>query len=1141
MAKIPRKIKIELILFHWGLKAVNNDHFSLMKGIMTIILKLNPKNYRAMGLIGDYYRRKQAYRQANKYYKDSFKIDPKSPPEFYNAFKINREFALNQKGIFIPNLDEETVRQYALEEKEHKIMDFTKINEEISIPKVDDVNYSQPPKLSPNSSFQKLRRLFFTPKFWVKFKQKQTRTVDLLQRKYNEFYKTKIEPWDDYPSYLQKKQAINLQDQLEKWQKSIPNHKIWFRKPVKVLQSSIKQSKERIKSYNERYLKRGAEKYFNFFSGVESDAKIELNKEQIRAILINERFNLLVAGPGSGKTRVITERAAFFHLKKGIPQEKILLLAFNTSAAAEIRTRLLNSYGMGDVDVRTFHSLGMRLISTCRKDQGEELRVESNSKRKIGQLIKGYLESSPQYRLDYMSFFNHYLIKVNFAEYHATNQSLLEHKQTLKYHALDGTLVKSIGEREIANFFIQYNIAYEYEPLVSWCDPDRDPSHATNPRQYHPDFYLPDYDVYLEHWAIAEDGVTPVWFQDDPHHYHSMRVWKREQFQKHGKILWETDYQDWLQGRLKPKLKIFCQQHAIELISASMDSLLENIGKSTDDRGLLADQIASYIDAAKNCGYSANEFQTKVFDSILALNAFDASFFSLVVPIFLQYDQELTSRHQIDFNDMINLAINDLELENLSQSSLLQPFRYDLVFVDEFQDISPQRFRLLTSICNINPRSRIFCVGDDWQAIYGFAGATNSYLTHHSDHFDPLELNFLQQNYRNTPSILEFGERIIQQTGDFIKKEFKPFNSDLSNSIQITRIQANNEEDFNHFQIEEAMALLIDLVENLHIPAEEIMVLSRFNFGYSRLKKALEQTTALPIQLVKKGVVVKKGIRFYSTHKSKGLEADVVIILNLNQGQFGFPSEIDSGINYQFINESISSRADEEARLFFVALTRARKRVQLFCWENNESSFIPPKVSRLQIYQTYLQQNYWMAQIRDETERALLLNAQGLFQECMDVWVPKSFILSTYSSDQKNFQKFQIQRSFIDTKIRVMEKTNSSSILGFNHPGIKKHTIIQSQEQNSRSKTSKKKPSVRKTSSFNPPLISSCIEHGYLQGFIMTSTPKAYLMRVPESIGKFQSIWIPKSVILHPVSSNRKKYQHVAIKKWWLRKRLNDR
>jgi len=155
-----------------------------------------------------------------------------------------------------------------------------------------------------------------------KFFPMQMKQLSALQEEYFQFHKGNIIPWKQYPSYLLIEDALRLQSRLKEFKKAARKYRFWFSDIVKPLRTWFQQDTAQIQDYNKNYLAYELKKNQQFFNGDESKAKIGLNGEQITAILVNERNNLLVAGPGSGKTRVITERAAFFHLKKGIDQKK---------------------------------------------------------------------------------------------------------------------------------------------------------------------------------------------------------------------------------------------------------------------------------------------------------------------------------------------------------------------------------------------------------------------------------------------------------------------------------------------------------------------------------------------------------------------------------------------------------------------------------------------------------------------------------------------------------------------------------------------------------------------------------------------------------------------------------------------------
>ena len=268
---------------------------------------------------------------------------------------------------------------------------------------------------------------------------------------------------------------------------------------------------------------------------------------------------------------------------------------------------------------------------------------------------------------------------------------------------------------------------------------------------------------------------------------------------------------------------------------------------------------------------------------------------SLVLKVYLVYDEELKSVNKIDFNDMINLAIEKVER--------LKYFKYSYIIIDEYQDTSYSKYLLIKKLIDKFNVS-LMSVGDDYQSIYSFTGCNLSLFTKFKKYFKKSKIIKLKYTYRNPSDIVEISKRFVLKNRNQIHKRLKS-NKYVSDSINVVYIK-DLESDFNK---------IIEHIDN-------ILVIGRNN-------KDLE---------ILKDKEYNKNIKFLTVHSSKGLESDYVIILNVIDDYLGFPNKIKNDsilsliFNYNYL--------EEERRLFYVALTRAKRRVFIFTIRGRESIFI---------------------------------------------------------------------------------------------------------------------------------------------------------------------------------------------------------
>lgn len=309
----------------------------------------------------------------------------------------------------------------------------------------------------------------------------------------------------------------------------------------------------------------------------------------------------------------------------------------------------------------------------------------------------------------------------------------------------------------------------------------------------------------------------------------------------------------------------------------------------------------------------------------LKLNHNDKVLLSLLEPIYLRYNEYLKINNLIDFNDMINLSTNCIK-ENL----FIHNYKY--VIVDEYQDISHGRFNLLMSLRN-QKFYKLFCVGDDWQSIYRFSGSDISLITNYEKYVGSSYITRIENTYRFSSFIADISSKFIMKNPNQIKKKV---NSKLNYKKAIKIIEKNNYKECLNELEKELLKLenysTIYLLGRYKSDLEILKNNKNFYQEYNYKDKCLDIVYSKRIDL---------NIKFLTIHSSKGLQSDYVIILNNKNSGMSFPSKItDLSLINILLDNSDDFPYSEERRLFYVALTRCKKKVFLLVNSNNKSVFI---------------------------------------------------------------------------------------------------------------------------------------------------------------------------------------------------------
>ena len=284
----------------------------------------------------------------------------------------------------------------------------------------------------------------------------------------------------------------------------------------------------------------------------------------------------------------------------------------------------------------------------------------------------------------------------------------------------------------------------------------------------------------------------------------------------------------------------------------------------------------------------------------------------IIYSLYTIYMNELSSSNLIDFDFMIKKAS---ELINSNKVKL----PYKLIIIDEFQDTSKSRFNLIQSIVNKN-KSKLCVVGDDYQSIYQFQGCDINLFLNFKKYFNNVNVYCLNETYRNSLELINIAGSFINKNDKQIKKNLIS-KKHLNNPIKIIK----------YFNEKSVLKHVLD-----EIPLnKEILILSRNNFD---IKKYVNNYELINSELKIKGD--NHIIKYMTIHSSKGLESDVVIVLNMCDDIYGLPSKIKGNEVLDLLKDNNDYLYAEERRLFYVALTRTKSYVYLLCPYFLESIFV---------------------------------------------------------------------------------------------------------------------------------------------------------------------------------------------------------
>lgn len=726
-----------------------------------------------------------------------------------------------------------------------------------------------------------------------------------------------------YISHAQKEEIIsNTNDIMQKYgTEEISYYKIADNASIK----------EIIKNHNDLYL----DKAINL-PLLDNINGYSLDKEQRKAILTNEDSVLVVAGAGSGKTLTICGKVEYLIKEKNIDPNDILVLSYSKKSANDLQSKI--STINEEIRVGTFHKIGLDIL---KETQNKEFMVEDQYKAIIEQYFREEMEKRPEVFRQILTYYSLFLYSIKKEKKYTNEGELFEDLlksdfTTLKnqlisltgdYYAretLKKEFVKSYEEMAIANWYFINGIDYIYEA------PYEIEISSNHRRQYMPDFKLKNHPIYHEHYGIDEHHRATQFSDKEEKEYLDGIKWKRGIHKKHRTDCIETYSYEFDDGIIFEKLEKELKERGVEFNPLSTDEInnvFNSIYKSKDFTSFI-NLVRTFLSLYKAKYRDENGFEVMKNHSFR--NNYEKNrailFLDIVKDIYHYYNGYLASTGKIDFDDMILQSME--EIDNTSH------FKFKYIIVDEFQDISFSRMKLLKKLID-HGNSKLFAVGDDWQAIYRFSGCDINIFLKFSDFFDYSEIKYITTTHRNSQELQDIMVPFILTNPEQFKKSINS-NIHLENPIQIIYYTEKKHRAFltvlEEISKKDKCASVLLLGRN-NRDLEDIIIKNQIYKDYSHSN---ESETVIKCRRFP-----KLKLTFSTVHGAKGLEDDYVIVINADDNVTGFPNktEDDELLNLVLSNKSGYEYA-EERRLWYVALTRSRKFTYIIANSKKPSRFL---------------------------------------------------------------------------------------------------------------------------------------------------------------------------------------------------------
>lgn len=751
---------------------------------------------------------------------------------------------------------------------------------------------------------------------------------------------------DHYFTYSEMEQFKQLLNDVESLYKAVwPKYEEYLGDEVKIkrvlsMPSHIEYNRT---THNQYFIRKDLAFNKTYFDTVLG--QYPLDSQQRNSIVKLEDNCLVIASAGSGKTSTIIGKAKYLVERRGTAPSRVLLITYTRKAANELHERMK----IEGITCSTFHALACKIIAkvTGQAPSICDTDVPLNVFHKLIETNKDFLHAINNYIINQQSLMR---LEHDYTDAFSYFEDRKKYGIQALFRDVDGKIIftRSEEEKRLVSILTRLGVPFRYENAyqVNTTTPER--------RQYKPDFTIYYQNsqgkwqwLYLEHFGIDAIGNVPQWFGEGTRggwrvanqKYNEGIIWKRNTHRQYGTILIETTSADFSNGTVEAKLREQLTKYGVPIKERTDEELYELLVKRNRKvEKSVYTLILSFVTLMKANEKTIDELLKKSeptqLDPLANIIPQDSRskviLTDIIKPFYEEYERTLSMNDEIDFTDAI------LQATELCRKGLWRHYEY--ILVDEFQDISVDRYKFLQALRGDSQKTKLFCVGDDWQSIFRFAGSDMSLVYEFEKYFGFTEQCKIETTYRFHQPLIDKSSEFVMKNREQKKKTIKTPDGDTQKTF-LNFVKCNRED-------EEGVKKEVEKIVSTIPTNQSILLLGRYIYdavsvGYKGRMEMPGNRMMVRIE--------NRDIPFLSIHSAKGLEADNVILVNCNQGAYGFPSLIEDDPILNFVlSKSEAYPFAEERRLFYVAMTRAKMNMYVLYDQKRPSPFIGEFLLRIE-------------------------------------------------------------------------------------------------------------------------------------------------------------------------------------------------